>query len=635
MIIIKKVFLIIVFLTIILRILYLNIYQGDIYKNKLDKKTNIYTYGLSAPRGKILDINGNILVDNTKKRVIVYEKNSNISKEKEFVVASILSSYIKDDVNPSKDEKIFYIFNKSDNIKKFISNDDYEKYKKSIYSYDDIKNISYEYIKNNLLDSIDKSEYKVVRMYYLMNKDYNYNKKIVLKNISEEEYFDIINKNIPGIKGEYIYERSYHYNDLLLSLFGSIGKIPIDLKEEYLSEGYELSDIVGTSYLEKKYESILKGKKAKYKVNNDGTLTLIKEEQKGKDIKLNIDINVELKLSEILKKYIKETKGKINTEYYTGSYVVVGKPTWEIVASLGYKIDEKGNLNEVTRDIVNSSFVLGSVVKAASNTVAYHENAIVKDKKILDSCVKLYMNTKKCSYKPLGYVDDISALEKSSNYYQYINALKVMGYPLYSYNMKVTTNKEAYDNYRSIFKMYGLGDKTYIDLPSESTGIKGSIYAPDLLLNLSIGQYDSYTPLQALSYINTLANNKVRNNLSLLNKDTYMVDQVDISDENYNRILKGLNKVVTKGTGRGYIKNNDGAGKTGTSETLVDTNNDNIYETNTISISFVGYMPFDNPKYTFAVISPNISSNKQKSGYYVPINRYIIHDLSSFLFENM
>ncbi|MBR5662561.1 MAG: hypothetical protein IKX00_02780 [Bacilli bacterium] len=619
----------------LLRIFYLNFYKKNYYINLLNKQTKIYTYGLSAPRGKILDINGNVLVDNSKKRVIVYEKNRNISKEKEFIIAKVLSKYIKNNVSVSSYEKINYIYNKEDNIKTFLSEDDYDKYIKSIYSYSDVKKIADKYILDNLINNLNEDEYKIVKIYNLMNKDYSYDKKIIFDDISEKEYFEIINQNIPGISGEYIYERIYPYGNLIRSILGSTGKISKENKKEYLNKGYSLSDTVGISYLEKEYENILKGKKALYKVNKDGSLKLIKKEKQGEDIKLNIDINLEQKLSDILKKHISNTKGKTNAEYYKGSYVMVGKPTGEIVAALGYRLDEKSNFDEVTSDIINSSFTLGSVVKAASNTVAYHENVIIPGKKINDSCVKLYLNAKKCSYKPLGLVDDISSLEKSSNYYQFINALKIMGYDSYKYNMKVTTDKKSFDKYRNIFKSYGLGDKTYIDLPNESLGIKGSIIAPDLLLNLSIGQYDSYTPAQFLSYINTLANNKIRNNLSLSNKKTNMISEVKITDENYERILKGLNNVVTKGTAKGYIYKNDGAGKTGTSETLVDTNNDNIYETKTISTSFMGFMPYNNPKYTFIIISPNISSNKEKSSYYVPINRYIIHDLTKILFENM
>ena len=39
-----------------------------------------------------------------------------------------------------------------------------------------------------------------------------------------------------------------------------------------------------------------------------------------------------------------------------------------------------------------------------------------------------------------------------------------------------------------------------------------------MLLNLSIGQYDTYTPIELVQYINTIANNGKRIKLSLMNK---------------------------------------------------------------------------------------------------------------------
>ena len=54
------------FLIITSRILYLCLYKKDAYSKLLDEKTKYYTYGLSSPRGRILDINGNVLVDTHK-----------------------------------------------------------------------------------------------------------------------------------------------------------------------------------------------------------------------------------------------------------------------------------------------------------------------------------------------------------------------------------------------------------------------------------------------------------------------------------------------------------------------------------------------------------------------------------------
>ena len=300
----KYIYFLILFLLVSSRILYINLYKKDYYKNKLELQTKYYTYGLSAPRGRILDINGNIIVDNIKKRVIVYEKNKNISKAQELVVAKKLSKYLKDNYTISEDELAFYIFNKSNNIKLFLTSDEYHKLKMNIYSYNDAKDIAIKYIKENLINNISIEEKKIAKIYNLMNKDYSYDKKVIFSNVTDEEYFKIINESIPGVSGGYIYERIYPYEDLLRSILGNTGKINKDNKDDYLNDNYMLSDIVGISYLEKEYEKELRGKKAKYEVLSDGSLKLVKNEVSGSNITLNIDINIEKELSNILKKYI-------------------------------------------------------------------------------------------------------------------------------------------------------------------------------------------------------------------------------------------------------------------------------------------------------------------------------------------
>ena len=60
------------------------------------------------------------------------------------------------------------------------------------------------------------------------------------------------------------------------------------------------------------------------------------------------------------------------------------------------------------------------------------------------------------------------------------------------------------------------GLMTGIDLDKESTGIKGKLENAGLLMNLAIGQYDSYTNIELNQYIATLANGKNRFSLHLL-----------------------------------------------------------------------------------------------------------------------
>ena len=51
----------------------------------------------------------------------------------------------------------------------------------------------------------------------------------------------------------------------------------------------------------------------------------------------------------------------------------------------------------------------------------------------------------------------------------------------------------------------------------------------------------------------------------------------------------------------------DAAGKTGTSQSFIDTDNDGVIDTETITTSFIGYAPFNSPKVSFMITSPNCS----------------------------
>lgn len=57
-----------------------------------------------------------------------------------------------------------------------------------------------------------------------------------------------------------------------------------------------------------------------------------------------------------------------------------------------------------------------------------------------------------------------------------------------------------------MYAEFGLGKKTGIGLPVESLGYMGTSKLPGHLLDFSIGQYDTYTPIQLSQYINTIAN---------------------------------------------------------------------------------------------------------------------------------
>ena len=207
--------------------------------------------------------------------------------------------------------------------------------------------------------------------------------------------------------------------------------------------------------------------------------------------------------------------------------------------------------------------------------------------------------------------------------------------------MKLNATEEHFNIYRDTLASFGLGIKTGIDLPNEQIGIKGITISDDLLLNLSIGQYDTYTPIQIVQYINTIANGGVKYAPSLMNKvennfinDYNYVSKLSLERKYIDRIREGMNLVLMKGTGRGHVNYSlNPAGKTGTSESFYDIDNDNINDVKTITKVFAGFIPYDTPKYSLVVISPHISYDNPKKSYTSNVNRHITRAITDFLFE--
>ena len=284
---------------------------------------------------------------------------------------------------------------------------------------------------------------------------------------------------------------------------------------------------------------------------------------------------------------------------------------------------------------------MGSVVKGATISVGYKYNLIDYNKKVLDGCVKLANLTEKCSFQRLGYLDDIKALEMSSNYYQFLIAISLAG-KKYTPNMKLEVSNNEFDIYRNMLASYGLGTITGIDLPNEKIGLIGKKISPDLLLNLAIGQYDTYTPIELLNYINTLASKgekrspslvyQIKNYGNVIYQNNYEIkENVELSKEYYDRIFKGFYNVMNYGTGKGYMNYNlNPAGKTGTSESFLDTDNDGKIDTKTLSLTMAGFFPVENPEYSLVVVSPNASHNNSKKEYIYYITNRVSRKITDY-----
>ena len=614
------------------------------YQEKLLAKTEVYISGSSAPRGRILDTNGNVLVDNIGVKTIYYNKIKGINIEDEIEIAKKLADILTIDPAGTKALKDYWLVTNS-NGESLITEEEYKLLEERKLTNNDITDLKYERITEEMLNSFSDIEKKAAHIYSLMNDGYVYSKKEILKDVSESEYAKVIESNIPGITGELSWERIYLYGDTLKNIFGSIGLIPEERKEEYLSSGYELTDTVGLSYLEYEYEEYLKGTKAEYLVNSDNTLTLVSEEKRGNDLVLSIDINLQLKVEEIIKDKIILGDKYPNTDYYKDSYALVSDPNnGSILAIAGIRRNDDGLWSDISLNTINKSFTIGSAVKGATIAVGYKYGLIEMDKYITDSCVKLYLVPEKCSFKSLGRINDLTALAYSSNYYQYLIAIALTG-NTYKPNIKLNATEEHFNIYRNMLASFGLGVKTEIDLPGEQTGIIGKTIADDLLLNLAIGQYDTYTPVEVLQYINSLATGK-RTALSLmkeiksnddviLSNESTVLNEIELEQVYLDRIREGLKLVLSEGTGRIYVdKSINAAGKTGTSESFYDSNSDGTVDVATITSTFAGYFPSDNPKFSVVVITPNISHNNGSNDTMYYGASKITKDITNYLAEN-
>ena len=604
-----------------------------------------YIYGLTAPRGRILDRNGKILVDNIGVRSLVFNKLS-ISTKETMNVARKLNDIISLDMSSNKKQKRYcYYINNEEEVNKRVSDEVKTKYKERRINKKEYDDYKYSLITDEEIKNINEN---VCALFYQMNNGYSYEDKIIKKNLTDDEYEMINTSNLKGIRTDITWERYYPYGNTLREVFGTVSSykqgIPKEFKNKYLKIGYNLSDRVGTSNLEYIYDEYLKGEKAKYEIN-DNHLKLIKKEETGKDIVLNIDIDLQKYTETVLEKEIKLAKKHPNSKYFDTSFVIISNPNdGSILTMAGRKLTNNGEFIDYSYENIFNSYVAGSIVKGATISVGYKYD-LIPQKKILDGCVKLSTTKDKCSWKSLGYMDAKEALRMSSNYYQYLLAIKLTG-KNYSRGMNIGATKEHFEIYRNVLKDYGLGTLSKIDLTNEGTGYKGTSITDDQLLNMAIGQYDTYTPISLTSYINTIATSK-RNKLSLLNmvlnKDgtvyyknkSEVLSTAPINETDLNEIREGFRLVNYSGTGYGYVSNKvKSAGKTGTSESFIDTNNDGIVDLKTVSTTYGTYFPYDNPKISIVIVSPNIKYSNKNSEYKYPINRNVISKISKEIIEN-
>ncbi|KOR13558.1 penicillin-binding protein [Staphylococcus carnosus] len=626
---------VIVFVIIVLRLGYLQIAQGSHYKQLIKNDENI-TVNESVPRGRILDRNGKILVDNASKKSITYTRGRKTSQTEILDTAKRLSKLIKMDTDhiTTRDKQDFWTQLHPDKAADMMKKEE-KMLNNGEISQDQYDEELHQKIKKKQLNQLTKKDLQVLAIYREMMAGSTLNPQTIKNSgVTDKEYAAVSQQlsKLPGINTSMDWDRKYPYGDLLRGLYGDVSTtqegIPKELTDYYLSKGYSRNDRVGKSYLEYQYESILRGKKKemKYTTDKSGAITnteVINPGSRGDDLVLSIDIDLQKKVEDLLEKQINKLRGEGAKNMDTAMIVVQDPKNGDILAMAGKKIKPNGEMTDYDIGNFTSQYTVGSSVKGGTLLAGYQNGAIHVGEEMVDEPLHFQGGlTKRSYFNQNGKVtiNDKEALMHSSNVYMFKTALKLAKDP-YHYNMALPNNiSDAGQKLRKGLNQVGLGVKTGIDLPNE---VAGQIEKLDTnsgnYLDLAIGQYDTYSPLQLSQYVSTIANNgyRIQPHVGLeirkvTNKDNLgpvkhkingnVLNRVNNTPDQVKEVQKGFDMAFNKVPGTGYQSFHNtvvpSAGKTGTAEVFQDGEP-------RVNSTYIGYAPQKNPKLAFSIVYTN------------------------------
>ena len=645
-------FVFLLFSVLILRLGVVQIVYGEDYRREIERTEDV-TVNSPVPRGKIYDRTGKVIVDNKPENAITYT-NTGAKQDEMLSVAERLAKLIDKNTDKvqEREKKDYWIMKNPDRADALVSENELAKLKETLEGKEldkKIYQLKIDRITDKELAELTEEDLEILAIYREFTSGYALTPQIVKnKNVTPEE-FAVVSENLqhlPGVDTTTDWERAYSFGSTLKSVLGKVTDssegLPAERLDYYLARDYSRNDRVGKSYIEMQYEDVLHGQKAKVKNVTDKSGNVLEtipitEGKRGKDLVLSIDMDLQVAVEKILEEEIWAAKSKSGTALFDRSYVVLMDPnTGEILTMAGKRIvkDEKTGKKMMVDDAlgnITTTYNVGSAVKGATILTGYKTGAIKPGTVFYDSPILIKGTPPKKSWKNLGPINDINALKYSSNVYMFYTAINI-GEGTYRPNAPIRLNLDkGFDTIRDSFAQYGLGVRTGIDLPGEQIGYKGNGNLPGFLLDIVIGQFDTYSNMQLAQYVSTIANGGNRmephivkeirepllenNELGPIVEEIQpkVLNRVDAKEEWFDRVHEGFRKVFQEPGGTGYAyfgakgKDYNPAGKTGTAEAFYDGPERKKFgkiPPEVLNLSLVGYAPADNPEVAMAVLVP-------------------------------
>lgn len=617
-------------------------YSGE-YQAYVDK-TSTVALQRNVPRGVIYDRNMSVLVDNEAVNTITYQRYADVSEEEMREVADKLANLIEVDFSKltSRDLKDLYLETFAEEAENLYTEEELKEYDdKTLYQ------LQLSRITDEMLANLTDHDKEAHAIFINMKKGTNQTSNIVKKGATEEEVAVVSEhlESMPGVNTEVDWDRTYPSVAQWHPIYGRVSSyeqgLPAVLLNYYKAHDYQSNDRVGLSQLELYYEPLLGGYKSQYLLTNDddtSTYDEIYEGQRGYELVLTIDADLQAAVNEIVKaELLNAKKNSSTTQYLREAYIVMTNPnTGEILAMTGNIIEWDDEAQDYviydnSLGTFQNSFTVGSVVKGATLLTGFKYGVTTPGQVVNDSKMYFKGGLEKGSWQTLGAVNDLTALQKSSNVYFFDQTIRFGG-SSYSPYMALNLDLDVFDKYRSTFNQFGLGVATGIDLPNESTGLVEAQRTSGKLLDFAIGQADLYTPMQLVQYVSTIATSGKRFAPTLV-KEVYLpsnddvsgkqlvkgfepnlLNVVEIDQQYFDRVHQGFIMALQQSGGTGYSTfykaTYNPAGKTGTAQEyardaegryIKDANGDFI---DVHSRTLIAYAPADKPEIAISVVVP-------------------------------
>lgn len=646
------------FSVLILRLGYLQIVKGEEYVKQLEKTEEI-AVNTSVPRGRIYDRTGRILVDNEPKNAITYTKKSSTKTKEMLETAERLVELIepKTDRITLGDKRDFWILLHPEEAAAKVPEDEVTALKadESLNDKDvqrKINQLTRERITEEDLNELTEHDLKVLAVYREMSSGYAYTPQIVKSDgVTDEEFAAVSErlgeKLLEGVNTTTDWDRVKLSDSAILgSTSTPIEGIPRTHLDYYLARDYARNDRVGKSYFEGYYEDLLKGQKTIMKNIKDRTGRVIetktvREGEPGKDLVLTIDSELSEQLEELVSNELLKMKRLPGAQHLEDAFLIMMDPNnGEVLSLVGKKVvknEETGKLEvrDYTFGTFTAAFEAGSAIKLATVLTGYSEGVLnVGDVKI-DEALNVGGTWKRSLFNRHGgryRLTDVEAIGRSSNVYMFRISFGLAN-ANYRFGQPLRIDVSAFDKFRENFASFGLGVKTGIDLPNEYAGVTGTETIPGKLMDFSIGQFDTYTPLQLAQYVSTIANGGYRVAPKVLKEirepsfdgeylgplleetKTSVLNRINNTDREIEQVKKGMRYTYygKGGTISGIFDgaSYDAAGKTGTAQSFHYPGGGKK-PTPTVNITHVGFAPADNPEVAYAVVIPHVSTNMNK-----------------------